>query len=157
MTYIDLVNMMKIIKIFKVIFIFFCVIFYYACSSGEYDIDKYTVKYTEKTVKLDTIRKITFNEDNIKQDKNNKENIKDPVKESYTYTIQIGAFAMNENSDRFTNIAKQILGDEVYTEITSNLHKIRIGKFSNRAEAIKYIDFVRSKGYLDAFIITKRN
>lgn len=157
MTYIDLVNMMKIIKIFKVILIFFCVIFYYACSSGEYDIDKYTVKYTEKTVKLDTIRKITFNEDNIKQDKNNKENIKDPVKESYTYTIQIGAFAMNENSDRFTNIAKQILGDEVYTEITSNLHKIRIGKFSNRAEAIKYIDFVRSKGYLDAFIITKRN
>ncbi len=157
MTYINLENMMKKIDILKLFFFFPAILYFYSCTSGEYEVEQYNVKYTEKTVKIDTIKKITFNDDKFRQDKNNKDNLKDPGRDSYTYTIQIGAFAMHENSDRFTEMAKQILGDEVYTDISTNLHKIRIGRWNNRAEAVKYIEYVRSKGYLDAFIITKRN
>lgn len=148
--------MQKFTKILILIFTASAVMYFSACSSGEYETETYTVDYTEKTVKIDTIKKITLNDESIKQDKNNKDNIKD-TKESYYYTVQIGAFAMHDNSDRFIEKAKIILGGDVYSEETGNLHKVRVGRFNTRAEAIKYSEMVRSKGYSDAFVVTKKN
>ncbi|MBN8584785.1 MAG: SPOR domain-containing protein [Ignavibacteria bacterium] len=148
--------MQKFTKILILTFTVSAVMYFSACSSGEYETETYTVDYTEKTVKIDTIKKITLNDESIKQDKNNKDNIKD-TKESYYYTVQIGAFAMHDNSDRFIEKAKIILGGEVYSEESGNLHKVRVGRFNTRAEAIKYSEMVRSKGYSDAFVVTKKN
>lgn len=149
--------MLKFIKILTVLFIAFPAIYFNACSSGEYESKDYTIEYTEKTVKTDTIKSIVLKDDSIKLDMNNKSNIKDNTKDTYTYIVQIGAFSMPSNFDRFYETAKQVLGEDVYYEQSANLTKIRIGKFGNRAEAIKFVEFVRSKGYTDAFVVTKKN
>ena len=149
--------MLKTTKILLSIFIATAVLYFSACSSGEYESETYTVDYTEKTVVIDTIKKITLNDESIKEDKNNKDNIKDNTKESFYYTVQIGAFAMHNNSDRFIDKAKMILGDAVYSEESGSLHKVRVGKYNTRAETIKYCEVVRSKGYSDAFVVTKKN
>jgi len=149
--------MLKTTKIFLSVFIAMAAVYFSACSSGEYETETYTVDYTEKTVVVDTIKKITLSDESIKQDKNNKDNIKDNTRESFYYTVQIGAFAMHNNSDRFIDKAKMVLGDAVYSEDSGSLHKVRVGKFNTRAEAIKYCEVVRSKGYSDAFVVTKKN
>ncbi|MBE2217393.1 MAG: SPOR domain-containing protein, partial [Ignavibacteria bacterium] len=131
--------------------------YFWGCSSGEYDIEEYKVDYTEKTVKTDTIKKLIVKDDQIKDDKNNKDNIKDNLKDSYSYVVQIGAFAVQSNFSRFLERARLTLGEGVYYEQSGNLYKIRIGKFNNRAEAIKFAELVKSKGYSDAFVITKKN
>ncbi|NOS86522.1 MAG: SPOR domain-containing protein [Ignavibacteria bacterium] len=149
--------MRKFAKIYLLIFPVISALSLIACSSGEYEVTSYKVDYVEKTVKIDTIKNITLNEDKIKQDKNDKDNIKDNTKDSYSYIIQIGAFSMQSNFENFLNRAKQVLGDEVYYEQSGNLFKIRIGRYGNRAEAIKFVEIARSKGFTDAFIVTKKN
>lgn len=145
--------MLKFVKI-KFYFLFTALTVYLTgCSSGDYDIEKYEVNYTEKTVKVDTLKKITLDNtnDRIKEDK------KENIKEIYTYAIQIGAFSQKNNFDNFYTQAKMSLGEDVYYEQTNTLYKVRVGNFPNRAEAIKFIELIRSKGYNDAFIVTKRN
>lgn len=149
--------MQKIAKINIIVILAVSAAYFWGCSSGEYDIEEYKVDYTEKTVKTDTIKKLIVKDDQIKDDKNNKDNIKDNLKDSYSYVVQIGAFAIQSNFDRFMEKARQILGDGVYYEQSGNLYKIRIGKFNNRAEAIKFAEQVKSKGYSDAFVVTKKN
>ncbi|MEO8514284.1 MAG: SPOR domain-containing protein [Ignavibacteria bacterium] len=136
--------MLKFVKIFLIIFLISPAAYFIACSSGEYDIEEFQVDYIEKTVKRDTIRVIS---DKIKEDKN---------PNSYIYAIQIGAFSIQENFDRFLADAKMKLGDGVYFEQTGNLFKIRVGQFTRSTEAVKYALFVKSKGYTDAFVITKK-
>ena len=142
--------MLKFVKIFLVLFSALVPLYFIACSSGEYDLDEYTFSYTEKTIKADTIRKVVLNGDQIKEEKNDNKN-------SYSYVVQIGAFANQENFDRFYENAKNTLGAEVYYDQTGTFYKIRIGRFTNRADAIKLAAFVRSKGYIDAFVITRKN
>jgi len=146
--------MLKIVKINLYFLLLPLAVYLTGCSSGEYDIEKYEVNYTEKTVKIDTLKKITIKED----DKNDK--IKEDIntnKDTYFYIIQIGAFSQKNNLEKFYEQAKMILGAEVYYEQSNSLYKVRIGNFPNRAEALKYIEFIRSKGYNDAFIVTKKN
>lgn len=121
-----------------------------ACTSGEYEVTTYKVDYTEKTVKIDTIRRITLNDDKIKQDKNNS-------RDSYSYVIQIGAYSIQTNFENFLNKAKQVLSEDVYYEQSGNLFKVRVGKYINRGDAVRFVEIARSKGYTDAFIITKKN
>lgn len=149
--------MLKFTKIITALFLALPALYFFACSSGEYEVSEYQVQYTEKTVKSDTIKKITLKDDKIKDDKSNKDNIKDNTKDTYTYIVQIGAFSMQSNFDKFIERAKQVLGEEVYSEQSGNLYKVRIGKYGNRADAIKFVEVVRSKGYSDAFVVTKKN
>ncbi len=149
--------MQKIAKINIIVILAVSAVYFWGCSSGEYDIEEYKVDYTEKTVKTDTIKKLVVKDDQIKDDKNNKDNIKDNLKDSYFYAVQIGAFEMQSNFSRFLEIARLTLGEGVYYEQSGNLYKIRIGKYSNRAEAIKFAELVKSKGYSDAFVVTKKN
>jgi|SRR5688572_27855177 cell division protein FtsN len=141
--------MLKIIKI-NLYFLFIpLTLIYIGCSSGEYDIEKYEISYTEKTVKIDTLKKITIDDKGIKEDK------KDNIKDSYSYSIQIGAFGMQDNFEKFYEQARMSLGEDVYSEQSNNLYKVRVGNFPSRADAMKRIDFIKSKGYNDAFVITK--
>jgi cell division protein FtsN len=120
------------------------------CSSGEYDIEQYETKETEKSLKYDTLT-------TIKEDKSLKDPVKDEKKDAYTYVVQIGAFIIKSNFDRFYDNAKRIVGSEVYYDFINNLYKIRIGKFRNRAEAIQMLEKVKQLGYWDAFIVTRKN
>ena len=140
--------MLKFAKIYLLVLPGVLAVCFTACTSGEYEATTYKINYTEKTVKADTIKKITLNDDKIKQDKNNS---------SYSFVVQIGAFSIQSNFENFLARAKQLLGDDVYYEQSGNLFKIRIGKFSNRIEAVKLAEISRSKGFTDAFIITKKN
>lgn len=127
------------------------------CSSGEYDIEEYEVNYTEKTVKADTVKKIVYDDDKIKDDKIKDDKIKDDKKDTYTYVIQVGAFIVKSNFDKFYEKAVQDLGPDIYYEQQNGLYKIRIGKFGGRAEAILMLDKVKALGYIDAFIVTRKN
>jgi cell division protein FtsN len=140
--------MRKFVKIYFLILVFVPAVYLVGCSSGEYDTNSYKVDYVEKEVKYDTSKKITL-DDKIKEDKN-------VTKDSYTYVVQIGAFMVKSYFERFYEIARQTLGDEVYYEQSNYMYKIRIGSYNTRAEAIKYMEFVRSKGYNDAFVIAKK-
>ncbi|MBZ0202538.1 MAG: SPOR domain-containing protein [Ignavibacteria bacterium] len=142
--------MLKFVKLYLLFIVSTIAVLLNGCSSGEYDVDEYKVDYTEKTVKADTIRKVTLKDDKIKEDKT------DLTKDSYIYIVQIGAFSIPSNFDRFLARAKQTLGDGVYYDQTGGLYKIRIGSYTNRAEAIKYMEFAKTKGYHDAFVITRK-
>jgi cell division protein FtsN len=135
-------------NIIKLIFLL-AAIFFIGCSSSEYDLEQYEVNYVDKTVKADTIKKLVY-DDKIKDDK-----IEDK-KDSYEYIIQVGAFIVKSNFDKFYEKARQDLGSEVYYVVQNNLYKIRIGKFNNRAEAILLLDKIKGMGYDDAFIVTKK-
>ena len=141
------------INIFNIICVI-CVVLglhFIGCSSSEYDIDEYQVSYTEKTIKADTLVKYVESKDSITNDR-----IIDDKKEKYSYIVQIGAFVMKSNLDRFFELAKQQVGPEVYYEFNNNLYKIRVGYFTNRAEAMLLLEKVLGLGYSDAFIVTKK-
>jgi hypothetical protein len=123
---------------------------YYGCSSGEYELEEHQIDYVEKTLKIDTVKKVAV-DTSLNQNNHKKDNTS---KDSYSYIVQIGAFFVKSNFDRFFAKAKQTLGDEVFYEFTNNLYKIRIGKYSDKAEAFKQLDFVKGRGYYDAFILT---
>ncbi|MCX7877496.1 MAG: SPOR domain-containing protein [Ignavibacteria bacterium] len=123
---------------------------HYGCSSVEYEREDYEVTYEEKAIVTDTIKTLVDKEE---------EPIKTDIdkKEKYTYVVQIGAFAIESNFQRFYQRARLVLGNDVYYELVGNLYKIRIGNFTNRAEAIKLAELCKAKGYYDAFIITRKN
>jgi cell division septation protein DedD len=126
------------------------------CSSGEYDVEEYEVNYTEKTITADTIKKPT-DEIVVKDDKEFQDQIKDVKKDTYTFVVQIGAFSVKSNFEKFYERAKQSVGQEVYFELQNDLYKIRVGYFTIRSEAIMLLDKVVSMGYTDAFIVSKKN
>ncbi len=140
---------MKFREIYCAVFVIF--LFIAGCSSGEYDLDEYQVQYTEKTLVYDTTR-ISKQETIEQQEK--KEEILSSV--TYTYLVQIGAFAIKDNFDRFFEKAKSLLGDRVYYGYISDLYKIRIGDFNTKKEALDYREMVKGLGYYDAFIIAVR-
>lgn len=126
---------------------------YYGCSSGEYETENHQIDYVEKTLKYDTVKKLvvidTTNKDNqLNQKKDN------TSRDSYSYIVQIGAFSVKSNFDRFYENAKSKLGEQVFFEFSNNLYKIRIGKYSDKAEAIRQLAYVKENGFNDAFIVT---
>jgi hypothetical protein len=121
----------------------------YSCGSGEYELDEVKVDYVEKTPVYDTIKVI--------KDTTTKIDIKDTKLENYAYVVQIGAFNIKSNFDKFLEKAKLKIGSEVYFVFTNNLYKIRIGKFKIKSEAFDLMRKVQNLGYSDAFVITTKD
>jgi hypothetical protein len=146
--------MSKKLKYFGITFIFLCIFHFSGCSSVEYELNEYKIDYVETIITADTIKNVAIKEDNTKEDR-----IKEDLfltKDSYNFSVQIGAFLNPDNFDRFMQFAKNVLGDQVYYDQFGNLFRVRIGAFTNRAEAMRFIEFVKSKGFSDAFVITKK-
>ena len=61
---------------------------------------------------------------------------------------------MQSNFERFFEISKAKLGEEVSYEFSNNLYKIRYGKYSDKAEALKLLTYVKENGFFDDFIVT---
>jgi cell division septation protein DedD len=140
---------MKFKEIYGTIFVIF--VFIAGCNSGEYDLDEYQFQNTERSLKYDSSQ-IANKENEEKQEA--REELLSSV--TYTYIVQIGAFANQDNFERFFEKAKSTLGDRVYYAYINELYKIRIGDFSNKSEALDYRQMVIGLGYYDAFIIAVR-
>ena len=154
MSYINLGVMDRKLKIqFLSIFIFGAILLV-GCSSGEYELNTYRFDYEETIITADTIRNVAIKEDNTKEDRIKED--KFLTRDSYSFSVQIGAFLNPDFFARFLQSAKARLGEEVYYDLIGNMYRVRIGAFTNRAETMRYIEFVKSKGYFDAFIITKK-
>lgn len=127
-------------------------LFYYGCGSGEYELEEHKIDYVEKTLKYDTVKKVVIIDTTGNSDRNK---IKDnSSKDSYSYIVQIGAFAIESNFQNFFSYSKSKLGDQVFYEFSNNLYKIRIGKYSDKAEALKQLTYVKENGFYDAFVVT---
>lgn len=126
--------------------------YYFGCTSGEYEIEEHKIDYVEKTLKFDTVYKV------VQIDTSGKNPYKDTttIKPNFTYTyiVQIGAFLVKSNCERFMERARQVLGEDVFFEETSLMCKVRVGKYSDKATALNILNVCKSKGYDDAFIVT---
>jgi hypothetical protein len=120
------------------------------CSSGSYDMDEIRLEYEEKIPIADSTRIVTEERREIKEEVIEK--TENP--EALVFIIQIGAFANESNFRSFFERARANIGESVYYRYINNLYKIRIGEYTNKAEAQKTLDFVKSLGYHDAFLLT---
>ena len=132
-------------KNIKILFLSLALGFLAGCSSVEYELEKTKVDYVEKNVVIDTILKTIDTTTQVTTE---------PKKDKFIFIVQIGAFLDKANFERFFEAAKAKLGGEVYYEYINMLYKIRVGKFNNRGDVLKFLEYVKSLGYFDAFIIT---
>ena len=67
-------------------------------------------------------------------------------------TVQLAAFVNKDNADQFVTDARERLNTMVDTKFTKGVYKITVGKFDDSDRANAYLDFVKSKGFEDAFV-----
>jgi cell division septation protein DedD len=67
-------------------------------------------------------------------------------------TVQLAAFVNKDNADQFVTDARERLNTMVDTKLTKGVYKITVGKFDDSDRANAYLDFVKSKGFEDAFV-----
>lgn len=131
-------------------------LYFFGCSSGEYKLEVKTLNYTEKQLVYDTIKTIDSEiiKDTIVKDTSTQVITRN---DNFTFIVQLGAFIERDNFDRFFAAARTTLGDDVYFNQINDLYKILIGKFNNIADALKMLDYVKSQGYIDAFVFSIRD
>lgn len=73
---------------------------------------------------------------------------------SRSYVIQIGAYNDEMNAERFMNSAKKkLVNEELVLKNVDGLHKIRLGNFATKDEAINYLSNILSAGFRDCFVV----
>ncbi len=73
---------------------------------------------------------------------------------SRTYVIQIGAYLDVVNAERFMRSAqKKLTKEELVLKNVDGLHKIRLGNFSTKEDAINYLNNILSAGFRDCFVV----
>lgn len=153
-----LIKDMKFMKLYLPVLIitYSLIVSFSGCSSGEFEIEETEIQYNEKIVKVDTINKISDTiVKNIDSSKIITEQKEDNVTvDKYIYTVQVGAFMIPSNCEKFFARAKSVLGLDVFTIQSDNLCKIRIGNFKNKSDALRFLDQVRNMGFSDAFYIS---
>ena len=105
-----------------------------SCSSSD-DEDIYVLRDTV-VLNVDTL---------IKEQRNvQKVNLK--------FVIQLAAFSDQSNADAFIISAKEKLNSIPDTRKSGNVLLITVGKFSDATSAQDYLNFVKSKGFTNAFV-----
>ena len=67
-------------------------------------------------------------------------------------TVQLAAFVNKDNADQYVIDARERLNTMVDVKFTKGIYKITVGKFDDSDRANAYLDFVKSKGFEDAFV-----
>ena len=115
---------------------------FYSCSSSDTDeIDEDFKK--ELVIVIDTV---VVRTDTIKTELKRIKAIK------LNLTVQIGAFVNQDNATQYVSDARERLNTMVDMNHKGGVYKITVGKFDNSERADAYLQFVKSKGYEDAFI-----
>lgn len=115
--------------------------FFYSCSSSDTDVDEDFNK--ELVIVVDTV---VVRTDTIKTELKKVEAIK------LNLTVQIGAFVNQDNANQYVTDARERLNTMVDMNLKGGVYKVTVGKFDNSERADAYLQFVKSKGYEDAFI-----
>lgn len=120
------------------------------CNSSIYEIIE-----VEETVEIKEEPKQETTITEIKEDTKPSENkFSEKNIISRSYVIQIGAFNIEENAERFINSAKKKLSEnELTLKNIDGLYKIRFGNFSSLDEAIKYLNTTIAAGFGDSFVV----
>ena len=115
---------------------------FYSCSSSDTDeVDEDFNK--ELVIVVDTV---VVRTDTIKTELKKVKAIK------LNLTVQIGAFVNQDNATQYVSDARERLNTMVDMNLKGGVYKITVGKFDNSERADAYLQFVKSKGYEDAFI-----
>ena len=69
-----------------------------------------------------------------------------------TYVIQLAAFKEQSYADAFVTSAKEKLNSIPDIRKTGNIYLVTVGKFNEAGSAQDYLNFVKSKGFSNAFI-----
>ncbi len=73
---------------------------------------------------------------------------------SRTYSIQLGAFTMEDNARKFTNGAKNsISSHDIYYKDIDGLYKVRLGSFSSITDAAAILENLKQAGFGDSFVV----
>ena len=67
-------------------------------------------------------------------------------------TVQLGAFVNKDYDDQYVSDARERLNTMVDIKLNKGIYKITVGKFDNSERANSYLEFVKSKGFEDAFL-----
>jgi hypothetical protein len=67
-------------------------------------------------------------------------------------TVQLAAFVNKDNADQYVIDARERLNTMVDVKFTKGVYRITVGKFDDSERANAYLDFVKSKGFGDAFV-----
>lgn len=124
------------------------------CSSRSYDIEEVEeevpeeqTKNTEPEIKKEIEppaddSKIVETKEEVTKESNNSAN----------YTIQIGAFYIEDNAIDLLEGAKDKFGLDIYYRFKDGFYKVAIGRFNSRSEALTILGKIQESGYSDAFI-----
>jgi cell division septation protein DedD len=124
-----------------------------SCSSKSYDIEEVEEESTEeqnKTTEHEIKKETEPPQEELKTIEPKEEVSKEP--EGNVYTIQIGAFNLENNAVTIMNRAKDEFNYEVYYRFIDGYFKVGLGKFKSRAEALSILGKIQASGYADAFI-----
>lgn len=121
-------------------------IFLYSCgSSGAYDIIEVEEDTPPQSIKQTKPVEVTRTE--------TKENISEYKKTSTSrYSIQLGAFEVEDNARNYIKLIKDRLGYDVSYGIYQGLYKIKYGDFSSPSEAMVILGKIQDAGFGDSFI-----
>jgi len=126
---------MRKIKLFYLLFLLFPLVFV-SCYSGDDCCDE-----DEEYYVVDTTKPVIAKETLL-------------VVYKYKLNVQIGAFANKNYADDFAKVAREKLKYSVEIRLyPDGLYKLLVGgEFVDINKAIEILEYVRTKGYFDAFI-----
>jgi len=105
-----------------------------SCSSGD-DEDIYVLRDT-----------VVLNVDTLIKEQRSVQRV------NLTYVIQLAAFKEQSYADAFVTSAKEKLNSIPDIRKTGNIYLVTVGKFNEAGSAQDYLNFVKSKGFSNAFI-----
>ncbi len=69
------------------------------------------------------------------------------------FLVQVFASRSKERAEIIASDLKQVQDFPVYVMFEDDLYKVRIGDFQTRKEAEGFRDYIRGRGYPDAFVV----
>ncbi len=75
-----------------------------------------------------------------------------PTPTTRGWKVQAGAFGVEENATRFAETLRSIVSP-VYLELVGGLHRVRVGPFASRVEAIEASERIQAAGH-DAIVMS---
>jgi len=69
------------------------------------------------------------------------------------FLVQVFASRSKERANIIAEDLRQVQDYPVYVVFEDNLYKVRIGDFETRQQAEGFRDYIRGRGYPDAFVV----
>ena len=74
----------------------------------------------------------------------------------YGYRVQIGIFDNQESAERLRRSARSKADLNVYVEFDTPFYRVRVGDFTTKADAEKYVKILKDKGFQESLWVIKK-